>query len=42
MSRCEKSAIFSNLSLNSMAKMPDMLEPMGRPSQFGGICGLQK
>ena len=37
MSRCEESAMFSNLSMNSMAKMPDMPEPMGRPSVWRNI-----
>ena len=37
MSRCEESAMFSNLSMNSMAKMPDMPEPMARPSVWRNI-----
>ena len=30
--RCEERAMFSSLSMNRMASMPKMLEPMGRPS----------
>ena len=26
----------SSLSMNGMVRMPDMLEPMGRPFFFGG------
>ena len=29
---CEERAILSSLSMNSMAKMPDVLQPVGRPS----------
>lgn len=30
--RCEERAMVSSLSRNKMARMPEMLEPIGRPS----------
>ena len=30
--RCEERAMVTGLSMNRMARMPEMLEPIGRPS----------
>ena len=30
--RCQERAMVSSLSMNRMARMPEMLEPTGRPS----------
>ena len=30
--KCEERAMVSSLSMNRMAKMPEMLQPIGRPS----------
>ena len=32
MDKCEERAMVSSLSINRMARVPEMLEPMGRPS----------
>ena len=37
MRRCEESAMLSSLSMNSIAKMPDTLEPIHRPSVWRNI-----
>ena len=34
MNRCEERAIFSSSSMNSIARMPETLQPMGRPSDW--------
>ena len=31
-SRCQERAMISSLTMNRMARMPEMLEPIGRPS----------
>ena len=32
MDKCEEKAMVSSLSVNRMARMPEMLDPMARPS----------
>ena len=34
MNRCEERAIFWSLSMKSIAKMPEILQPMSRPSDW--------